>query len=83
MKNKLRKAIALAAAGVMAAVHCSSTGLFSAIAAGEATAATAFPYTIEGEKMKGADLWTSIRQRYPDTQAKDSIISQLSLHHLR
>ena len=62
MKSKLRKAIALAAAGVMAAVQCSSTGLFNAIAAGEAAAATAFPYTIEGEKMKGADLWTSIYQ---------------------
>jgi len=62
MKSKLRKAIAFAAAGVMAAVQCSSAGLFNAIAAGEATAATAFPYTIEGEDMEGADLWTSIYQ---------------------
>ncbi|MCR4793801.1 MULTISPECIES: glycosyl hydrolase [Ruminococcus] len=62
MKSKLRKAIAFAAAGVMAAVQCGSTGLFNVTAAGEATAATAFPYTIEGEKMKGADLWTSIYQ---------------------
>ncbi|WP_164168721.1 glycosyl hydrolase [Ruminococcus flavefaciens] len=61
MNGKLKKTLALTAAGVMAAVQCSSAGLFTSIAAGEA-AATSFPYVIEGEKMEGADLWTSIYQ---------------------
>ncbi|WP_024859955.1 glycosyl hydrolase [Ruminococcus flavefaciens] len=62
MKNKLKKALSLAAAGVMAAVQCSSLSFFSSFAAGEASAATQFPYTIEGEDMEGAELWTSIYQ---------------------
>ncbi|HOH86648.1 CBM35 domain-containing protein [Ruminococcus sp.] len=61
MNGKLKKTLALTAAGVMAAVQCSTAGLFTSIAAGE-TAATSFPYVIEGEKMEGADLWTSIYQ---------------------
>ena len=60
MKNKLKKALALAAAGVMTAVQFGSSGMFT-IAAGE-EAATSFPYVIEGENMKGADLWTAIYQ---------------------
>ncbi len=62
MNGKLKKKFALAAAGVMAAVQCGSTGLFTSVAAGEDTAATKFPYVIEGESMEGADLWTSIYQ---------------------
>ena len=62
MNEKLKKSLALAAAGVMAAVQCSSLSFFSSFAAGEAAAATKFPYTIEGEKMEGAELWTSIYQ---------------------
>lgn len=62
MNRKLRKTLALAAAGVMAAVQCGSAGLFTSVAADKATDATTFPYTIEGEKMEGADLWTSIYQ---------------------
>ena len=61
MNGKLKKTLALTAAGVMAAVQCGTAGLFTSIAAGEA-AATSFPYVIEGEKMEGADLWTSIYQ---------------------
>ena len=59
MNGKLKKTLALTAAGVMAAVQCSSAGLFTSIAAGEA-AATSFPYVIEGEDMEGATTWTSI-----------------------
>ena len=62
MNGKLKKGLALAAAGVMAAVQYGSTGLFTSVAAGEAAAATSFPYVIEGEDMKGAELWTSIYQ---------------------
>ena len=62
MNGKIKKRFALAAAGLMAAVQCGSTGLFTSVAAGEATAATKFPYVIEGESMKGADLWTTIYQ---------------------
>lgn len=62
MNGKLKKSLALAAAGVMAAVQCGSAGLFTSVAAGEAAAATSFPYVIEGEDMKGAELWTSIYQ---------------------
>lgn len=62
MKNMLKKSLALAAAGVMAAVQCSSLSFFNSFAAGEASAATKFPYTIEGEDMEGAELWTSIYQ---------------------
>jgi len=62
MNGKIKKRFALAAAGLIAAVQCGSTGLFTSVAAGEATAATKFPYVIEGESMKGADLWTTIYQ---------------------
>ena len=62
MNGKIKKRFALAAAGLIAAVQCGSTGLFTSVAAGEATAATKFPYVIEGESMKGADLWTKIYQ---------------------
>lgn len=69
MNSKLKRTLALAAAGVMAAVQCSSAGIFTSIAAD--TAATAFPYTIEGEDMKGADLWTAIYQtKIPDYSGK-------------
>ncbi|WP_297957417.1 glycosyl hydrolase [uncultured Ruminococcus sp.] len=59
MNRKLKKALAAAAAGVMAAVQCGASGAFTTDAADE----TAFPYVIEGEDMKGADLWKDIYQR--------------------
>ena len=62
MNGKLKKSLAIAVTGVMAAVQGGSTGLFTSFAAGEAAAVTKFPYVIEGESMKGADLWTSIYQ---------------------
>jgi len=71
MNGKLKKTLALTAAGVMAAVQCSTAGLFTSIAAGE-TAATSFPYVIEGEKMRALTCGqVSIRQRYPVIQAMD------------
>ncbi len=61
MNSKLNKTVSLAAAAVMAASACGSFGLSGAIAAGEtSSAATNFPYTIEGENLEGATLWTSI-----------------------
>ena len=62
MKNKIQRLIAIAAAGVMAAAQVSSIPLFTATAADKATAATAFPYTIEGEDMEDAELWETIYQ---------------------
>ncbi|MBQ8350169.1 MAG: beta-mannosidase [Ruminococcus sp.] len=61
MSRKLKKTVSLAAAAAMAAVQCGSSGLFGVIAAGEtSSASTSFPYTIEGENLEGATLWTSI-----------------------
>lgn len=61
MRRKLKKNVSLAAAAAMAAVQCGSSGLFGVIAAGEtSSASTSFPYTIEGENLEGATLWTSI-----------------------
>lgn len=63
MNRKLKKTVSLAAAAAMAAVQCGSSGLFGVIAAGETSSAlTSFPYTIEGENLEGATLWTSIYQ---------------------
>ena len=50
----LKKALALTAAAAMTAVHCTTFGVQNVFAAGE----TVFPYTIEGEDMEGAELWT-------------------------
>ena len=58
MKNKLKKALTLASAAVLAAVQSSTAGLFTTVAADT----TSFPYVIEGEAMKDAELWTSIYQ---------------------
>ncbi len=57
MKNKLKKTLALTSAAALAACQWASTGVF---AAGEQANATQFPFTIEGEDMTGATLWTSI-----------------------
>lgn len=57
MKNKLKKTLALTSAAALAACQWVSTGVF---AAGEQANATQFPFTIEGEDMTGATLWTSI-----------------------
>ncbi|MBO4524460.1 MAG: beta-mannosidase [Ruminococcus sp.] len=61
MNRKISKLISLAAAGVLAAAQVSSVPLFTSVAADDATA-TKFPYTIEGEDMKGAELWEKIYQ---------------------
>lgn len=68
MNSKLNKSVSLAAAAVMAVSACGSFGLSGAIAAGEtSSAATKFPYTIEGEDLEGATLWTSIYEnQIPD-----------------
>lgn len=57
MKNKLKKTLALTSAAALAACQWAATGVF---AAGEQANATQFPFTIEGEDMTGATLWTSI-----------------------
>lgn len=54
----MKKAISLAASAVLALTQAASTGLFTATAADK----TAFPYTIEGENLEGAELWTKIYQ---------------------
>lgn len=68
MNSKLNKSVSLAAAAVMAVSACGSFGRSGAIAAGEtSSAATKFPYTIEGEDLEGATLWTSIYEnQIPD-----------------
>lgn len=57
MKNKLKKTLALTSAAALAACQWVSTGVF---AADEQANATQFPFTIEGEDMTDATLWTSI-----------------------
>lgn len=60
MKNWLRKCAAIASAAVMTAVSTSS--VVPALAADN----TEFPFTIEGEDMEGATLWTDIyNQKFP------------------
>lgn len=54
----MKKAISLAASAVLALTQAASTGLFTATAADK----TSFPYTIEGENLEGAELWTKIYQ---------------------
>lgn len=56
MRNSLKKCIAAISAAAMTAV--SVPYIAPAMAADEET--TSFPYTIEGEDMEGATLWTDI-----------------------
>ena len=58
MNSKLKRSVSAAAASVLAAVS-----MTAAVPAATVNAAdTSFPYTIEGEDMEGATLWTSIYQ---------------------
>jgi len=61
MSKAIKRTLAIAAAAAMTAVQSSAAGIFTS-AAGEktASAATSFPYVIEGENMTDADKWTSI-----------------------
>lgn len=61
MKNKLKKAFSLVAAAAMSAVAVSSVIPAYAEKASSAEM-TKFPYTIEGENLEGAELWTAIYQ---------------------
>lgn len=65
MKRKLKRSLSFMAAAVLASVS-------AAPAVREAEAAeTSFPYTIEGEDMKGAELWESIYEtKLPDYSGK-------------
>ncbi len=66
MKNKLKKALSLISAVAVSAVSLSS--VIPAYAVKETKAElTLFPYTIEGEDLEGAELWTSIYEnQIPD-----------------
>ena len=57
MRRKLYRMTACAAAS---AVLCGAMSVMPA--ASVSAAATVFPYVVEGEKLEGADLWTSIYQ---------------------
>ncbi|MBD5159953.1 MAG: beta-mannosidase, partial [Ruminococcus sp.] len=59
MKKKLKKALSILSAMTVSAVSMMS--IIPAYAEKDtATKATTFPYTIEGEDLEGAELWTSI-----------------------
>ncbi len=61
MKGKFKKAVSLVSAIAMSAVAVSAVLPAYAEKKTETSAEnTVFPYTIEGEDMEGADLWTSI-----------------------
>ena len=66
MKNKIRKTLSLISAMAISAVSLSSVIPAYAVKETEAEL-TKFPYTIEGENMEGAELWTSIYEnKIPD-----------------
>lgn len=54
--NRFKRAISAVAAAAMTAVSFPAAGISGVCAAEE----TVFPFTIEGEDMEGAKLWTSI-----------------------
>ena len=56
MNNKLKRCFSSVAASVLSAVCMTSAVSAETVVAAD----TSFPYTIEGEDMKGAELWTSI-----------------------
>ncbi|MDE7137105.1 MAG: beta-mannosidase, partial [Ruminococcus sp.] len=59
MKSKIKKAFSLVAAAAMTTVSVAS--VMSVYAENDTSAKiTQFPYTIEGEDLEGATLWTSI-----------------------
>ncbi|MDE6426451.1 MAG: beta-mannosidase [Ruminococcus sp.] len=70
MKNKIKKALSLISAMAVSAVAMSS--VIPAYAEKKtASKATTFPYTIEGEDLDGAELWTSIYEnQIPDYSGK-------------
>lgn len=57
MRKNFKKTLALTSAAALAACQWASAGVF---AADEQAAATQFPFTIEGEDMTDAKLWTEI-----------------------
>ena len=58
MHKLLKRSAALFAAAAMTAVQAGAMAVPQTAVAAEKT--TSFPYTIEGEDLEGADLWTSI-----------------------
>ncbi|MDE6673171.1 MAG: beta-mannosidase [Ruminococcus sp.] len=68
MKNKLKKALSFVMAGALTAVGMTSAMPVSAVEVIEdAPIMTKMPYTIEGEDLEGAELWTSIYEnQIPD-----------------
>lgn len=68
MKNKLKKALSFVMAGALTAVGMTSAMPVSAVEVIEdAPIMTMMPYTIEGEDLEGATLWTSIYEnQIPD-----------------
>lgn len=63
MRNKIKKAVSLAMAGAMTVVGMTSVLSVAADKVEEdAPIMTMMPYTIEGEDLEGATLWTSIYQ---------------------
>ncbi|MDE6678139.1 MAG: beta-mannosidase [Ruminococcus sp.] len=67
MNSKLKKAFSLISATVMSAVSISAVLPVYAEKDTTASKMTTFPYTIEGEDLEGAELWTSIYEnQIPD-----------------
>ena len=68
MKNKFKKALSFVMAGALTAVGMTSAMPVSAVEVIEdAPIMTMMPYTIEGEDLEGAELWTSIYEnQIPD-----------------
>ena len=61
MNNKLKRFVSMAAAAVISAVS------IPAVMPVTAADTTSFPYTVEGENLEGATLWTSIYEnQIPD-----------------
>ena len=56
--RRINKALAIISAAAVSAVQIGSTWSFSSSASDEVS----FPFTVEGEDMEGAELWTSIYQ---------------------
>ncbi|MDE5862448.1 MAG: beta-mannosidase, partial [Ruminococcus sp.] len=68
MKNKFKKALSFVMAGALTAVGMTSAMPISAVEVIEdVPIMTKMPYTIEGEDLEGAELWTSIYEnQIPD-----------------
>ncbi|MDE6664990.1 MAG: beta-mannosidase [Ruminococcus sp.] len=72
MRGKIKKAVSLVMAGALTAVGMTSVLSGSAVEKIEDDLiVTSFPYTIEGEDLEGAELWTSIYEnQIPDYSGK-------------